>query len=122
MEANGASWLVYNGIFEEDMAAYPTHIYDGSFYCMYSRRKYGQNCGTINGVNFPVTDSGVTTYTTRGGPSQKCIPGDSGGPVWQPRSGMESIPAGLVEAKDDTDQCYFTALDDDLSNSGFRLL
>lgn len=79
MEANGASFFVNNGAFEEDMASFPTHIYNGSFYCMYSRRQYGQNCGTINGVNVPVTDSGITTLTTRGGPSQRCIPGDSGG-------------------------------------------
>ncbi len=123
MEAGGASWLVFNGTQDEDMAAAPTHIYQGAFYCMYSRRKYGRNCGTVTGVNFPVEDSGITTFTSRGSINQNCIAGDSGGPVWQPRSGLEALPAGLVEAASGGDgQCFFTALDDDLAGSGFALL
>jgi len=124
MEANGASYFTYNGVYDEDMASYPTHIYPGSFYCSYSRGMYGQRCGTITEVNVPITDSGITTYTTRGSASQQCVPGDSGGPVWQPRGpGVESIPAGLVEGQAYTnDQCLYTALDDDLYNTGFRLL
>lgn len=62
MEAGGASWLVFNGTQDEDMAAVPTHIYQGGFYCMYSRRKYGRNCGTVTGFNVPVNDSGITTF------------------------------------------------------------
>lgn len=91
---------------------------------MLSRRQYGQQCGTITAVNIGIdTGGGNFVWTTRGSENQKCIPGDSGGPVWQPRSGTTSIPAGTVEAHNDTtDRCYFLALDDQMRDIGFTLM
>lgn len=123
MVAGGAVWWVYNGSFYEDMASYPTHIYQGVYYCSYSRLGSGLQCGTISQVNVPVTGPNGTVYTSKGGSSQWCVPGDSGGPVWQP-GWYESAPAGLVDATipDEGYRCLFVALDDQLAGTSLSLL
>jgi hypothetical protein len=130
-QANGANWVVFNGNVFEDMASQPTHVYQGAFYCSYSRKQYGQQCGTISAVNIPITNyvNGFgfqTVWTTRGSSNMRCAGGDSGGPLWQPRSYQESIPAGTIEAglNDPAhfEECLFLALDDQLRYTGWVLL
>lgn len=125
LRANGASWWVWNGQRYEDMAAWATHIYNGAFYCMLSRRQYGQQCGSITAVNVSITGPEGQVWASRGSTNQKGIRGDSGGPVWQPYAGAgsESVPAGTVEAADfNGDRAYFLALDDQLAGTGWVLL
>lgn len=124
MRANGASWLVQTGAGFEDMAAQPTHIYSGGYYCSYSRKQYGQRCDTVTSQNVPVNVFGQTVFVTEGGFNHKCVGGDSGGPVWQPGFTSASIPAGTIEAgnQGNADRCAFLALDDQMIGSGFTLL
>lgn len=111
----------------QDMSSNPGHIYNGAYYCHFSREQYGRRCGNIQGVNHVVTDSslGITVFTTRGNAAQGmlCTSGDSGGPVFQPRLYAEYWVSGTIEAGNlTTDECRYLALDDQMAGSGFSLL
>lgn len=127
MEPNtSVSYWTYTGTTYEDMdSSDPTHIYQGAYYCEYARKNYGQRCDYIEAVNVPITDanSGITVWTTRGSITMQCSPGDSGGPVWQPRSNLPSRPAGTIEGGYSwNDQCLYLALDDQMAGTGWVLL
>ncbi len=126
--AAGASWLVHTEYTDEDMAAVPTHIYQGTYYCFYGAQSNLQRCGSIQGVNHPISGKiygqDATNYGTWNGQERRA--GDSGGPVWQPRPSLESVPAGTIEGGSGfmggLGTCYFLALDDQMAGANFTLL
>ena len=121
MENPLASYWTYTGSGTgwQDMSSARGHIYQGAYYCHYSRTTYGRRCSVIQGVNFPI--QGVFTTYGQLGLSQ-CAKGDSGGPVFQPQLFAPYLPSGLIEGQTGNGICAYTALDDQFAGTGFHLL
>jgi len=132
MEHPQVSYWTYTGPVYgwHDMDSVPGHIYQGAYYCRYSRNDNDHRCGTIQSVNHAVFDppTGKTVFVTKAANGVKCTPGDSGGPVYQPRLYAPYFVSGTVESSFVEDFatgkgiCGFLALDDQFFASGFQLL
>ncbi len=127
IRASGASWLVqiHEDGTEVDMSATAGHIFLNGTYCHFGQTGFDQTCGTVIQVNVQYphmlgTGDGITHPNTFVSQSERapCFEGDSGGPVWQPRtSGGERTPRGLINAADGSGNCYYQSLDDNMRSN-----